>query len=153
MKKIIKIGLILFLIGVVSATGTYLYLFHKPHRNIAREKPAFEMNAEDLYTEFSSDETTSYEKYGNKVLQVTGKVVEFDLNSNGASLVYVDPMEGINCEFDSTTVADTRNELSKIDVGKIVTLKGQCDGFDLIMGVVLTRCVLIESTQSYTSLN
>lgn len=153
MKKILKIGLILFLFGLVSASGTYLYVFHKPHRNIAKEKPAYEICAKDLYTEFSEDEMDSYEKYGNKVLQVTGRVVEFELNDNGASLVYVDPLEGINCAFDSTTVIQEQSELSLIDVGNIVTIKGQCDGFDLIMGVVLTRCVLIESNQFLSSLN
>lgn len=153
MKKILKIGLILFLVGIVSASGTYLYVFHKPHRNIAKEKPAYEICAKDLYTEFSEDEMASYEKYGNQVLQVTGRVVEFELNTNSASLVYVDPFEGINCAFDSTTVISEKNELSAIDVGNIVTVKGQCDGFDLIMGVVLTRCVLIESNQFLSSLD
>lgn len=152
MKKLLKIGLILFLFGVVSATGTYLYVFHKPHRNVARETPAYEICAKDLYTKFSIDETASYEKYGNQVLQVTGRVVEFELNSNGASLVYVDPFEGINCAFDSTAVIKERNELKAIDVGNIVTVKGQCDGYDMIMGVVLTRCVLIESNQFLSSL-
>ena len=136
----------------MSATGTYLYVFHKAHRNIAKEKPAYEVCAKDLYTEFSTDEKTSYDKYGNQVLQVTGRVVEFELNESGASLVYVDPFEGINCAFDSTTVTKLRSEFDVIGVGDVVTLKGQCDGFDMIMGVVLTRCVLIERNQFLSSL-
>jgi hypothetical protein len=153
MKKLLKIGLILFLIGIVAAVGTYLYVFHKPHRNIAREKPAYIVDAKQLYSDFSEDETTSYEKYGNKVLEVTGKVVEFEISDNSASLVYLDPFEGINCAFDSTTVIKEKNELSSIDVGNVVTLKGQCDGFDMIMGVVLTRCVLIKNNQFISSLD
>lgn len=153
MKKIFKIGLILFIVGVVSATGTYIYVFHKAHRNIAKEKPAYEVCAKDLYTEFSEDEMSSYDKYGNQVLQVTGTVVEFELKENGASLVYIDPFEGINCAFDSTTVTKLKNEFTEISVGNVVTLKGQCDGFDMIMGVVLTRCVLIGRNQFLSSLN
>ena len=153
MKKLLKIGLYLFIFGIIAAIGTYLYVFHKPHRNIAKEKPAYELCAKDLYTQFSLNESSSYEKYGNKVLQVTGRVVEFDMNETGASLVYVDPFEGINCAFDSTTVHNVHNELESIGVGQIVTVKGQCDGFDMIMGVVLTRCVFIRSNQFLSSLN
>ena len=153
MRKIIKIGIILFLLGIVAATGTYFYVFHKPHRNIEKEKPAYEICAKDLYDEFNEDEITSYEKYGNKVIQVTGAVVEFELKENGASLVYVDPFEGINCAFDSTTVIKEKNELSTIHIGNVVTIKGKCDGFDMIMGVVLTRCVLLERNQFISSVN
>ena len=49
MKKLIKIGIILFLLGIVAATGTYFYVFHKAHRNIAKEKPAYEICAKDLF--------------------------------------------------------------------------------------------------------
>lgn len=152
MKKLLKIGLILFIIGIVSASGTYLYVFHKPHRNVAKEKPAYVICAKKLHTEFSEDEMTSYDKYGNKVIQVTGRVVEFEINSNSASLVYIDPMNGISCAFDSTAVIQFHDELASIDVGNIVTIKGQCDGFDLIMGVVLTRCVLLDSEQLISAL-
>lgn len=145
MKKLIRIGLILFGLGVLAAVGTYLYLFHKPHRNIAKEKPAYVLQAEELYTEFVSDEDISYKKYGDQVLQITGDVVDINILDNTASITYLDPIEGINCSFDSLTVVKTGSELSHIQTGDRVTLKGKCDGYDFIMGVVLTRCVLIEN--------
>ena len=141
MKKLIKIGLILFGIGLFAAFGTYMYVFHKPHRNIAKEKPAFTMQADQLLTEFSADEQAGYAKYGNLVVQVTGEVVEINVTEKGASMVYVSPMEGVSCTLDSATVARYEPELSNVNVGDEVTLKGQCDGYDFIMGVVLTRCV------------
>ena len=143
MKKLLKIALILFGVGVLSGIGTYLYVFHKPHRNIAREKPAYVLDANSLFSDFSTDEEGSYEKYGDKVLQVTGEVIDFTIQPNGATLMYLDPLEGISCSFDSITVVQENNELQQVDVGKLVTLKGKCDGFDMIMGVVLTRCVLL----------
>ncbi|MBA7534500.1 hypothetical protein ES705_26748 [subsurface metagenome] len=152
MKKLIKIGLLLFGIGILSATGTYLYVFHKPHRNIAKEKPSYIIDAVNFYDEFIHDEEESYLKYGDKVIQVSGEVVEFNLRDNGASLVYLNPLEGVNCSFDSTTVIRYNDKLSDIDVGDRVTVKGKCDGFDFIMGVVLTRCVLIEKQEYLSSI-
>ena len=144
MKKLFKIGLILFGIGIFAAGGTYMYVFHKPHRNVAKEKPAYVLDAEELYTEFVTDEEISYEKYGDQVLQITGNVVEVNVLQNTASIVYLDPVDGINCSFDSLTVVKSGSELSQIQAGDRVTVKGKCDGYDFIMGVVLTRCVLIE---------
>lgn len=141
MKKLIKIALILFGIGLFAALGTYLYVFHKPHRNIAKEKPAYTLQADQLLTEFSTDEQAGYEKYGNMVVQVTGEVVEINVSEKGASMVYVSSMEGVSCTIDSLTVAQYDTQLSGVNVGDELTLKGKCDGYDFIMGVVLTRCV------------
>lgn len=144
MKKFLKIALILFIIGMVAAIGTWIYVFHKPARNIAKEKPAYVMEAQQLFSDFQKDESASYTKYGNKVIELSGKVVNVTIGSNTASVTLLDEMEGINCSFDSLTVAKTGDELSKIAVGNEIKLKGQCDGYDMIMGVVLTRCVLLK---------
>jgi hypothetical protein len=150
MKKLVKIGLILLGVGILSAFGTYMYVFHKPHRNVAKEKPLYTLEAQTLLNEFLSNEKMSYEKYGDQVLQITGKVVEFSIQNNGATLVYVDPIEGVSCSFDSTTVVRTNGKLSGIIPGDHVTVKGKCDGYDLIMGVVLTRCILVEKEKLLT---
>jgi hypothetical protein len=144
MKKLIKIGLILLGIGILAAFGTYMYVFHKPHRNIAKEKPAYTVRADQLLADFSTDEQAGYEKYGNMVVQVSGEVVEVNVNDNGASMVYVSPMEGVSCAFDSVTVARSKPDITSVNVGDEVTLKGKVDGYDMIMGVVLTRCVLVN---------
>lgn len=142
MKKLFKIGLILFGFGLIAALGTYIYVFHKPHRNIAKEEPAFIMEASQLQAEFSSNEEESYTKYGNKVIQVHGEVVDVVLNENSASLTLIDAMEGINCAFDSASMLKNKDKLENISTGDIVEVKGQCDGYDMIMGVVLSRCFI-----------
>lgn len=141
-KKLIRIALIIFIISVFSAIGTYLYVFHKPHRNIAKEKPAYQIEATQLLSDFISDEAASYEKYGNTILQLTGKVADISVSHKGASITLIDPFEGVNCSFDSTEVVQNKDTFNSINIGQKISLKGQCDGFDMIMGVVLTRCVL-----------
>jgi len=144
MNKIFKIILILGAFGIFSATAIYLYVFHKPHRNIAKETPAYVVKAPEFYSEFSSNETAAYEKYGNQVVQVSGEVVDISMSETSTSIVLLDEMEGIACAFDSLGMAKQLNHLMSINVGDNVNLKGQCDGYDMIMGVVLTRCILLE---------
>jgi hypothetical protein len=143
-KKILKnlyiIGAILLFIGL----GGLYYVFNKAPRNIEKEKPSFTMSAEQLYKEFSTSEDSSYAIYGDKIIEVTGSVSDIIVNNNGASLTLLDEISGINCSFDSISVAENRSELIKIKHGDNVSLKGKCDGYDMIMGVVLSRCVLIK---------
>ncbi|MCP4311035.1 MAG: hypothetical protein GY790_07220 [Bacteroidetes bacterium] len=144
MKKLFRIILILGAVGILSAFSVYMYVFHKPHRNIAKEAPAYVMDAQSFYSEFSSDETSAYEKYGNQVVQVSGEVIDISMSDNSASLVLLDEMEGIACAFDSLGIVRQKGHLEGIQIGDNVNLKGQCDGYDMIMGVVLTRCILLE---------
>jgi hypothetical protein len=85
----------------------------------------------------------SYEKYGDKVIQIKGAVENITLNENSASIVFIDEMGGVNCVFDSLSMVKNLEKLKKINVGDSIELKGQCDGYDMIMGVVLSRCVLL----------
>ena len=145
MKQFLRITLILFGVGVFAGIGTYIYVFHKPHRNIEKEKPEYVISAQDLLDQFSTEEDSSYAKYGDKVIQVSGSVADVAIKENTASIMLLDAMSGINCAFDSVTVSQHKDELEKIQVGQDLTVKGKCDGYDMIMGVVLTRCVLLEN--------
>lgn len=146
MRNFLRLTLILFGIGVFAGIGTYIYVFHKPARNIVKEKPEYVMNAQDLLGQFTNAEDSSYAKYGDKVIQVTGPVADVAIKSNTASIMLLDAMSGINCAFDSISVVQHKDELDKIQVGQNITLKGKCDGYDMIMGVVLTRCVLLNDS-------
>ena len=143
MKKLLKIGLILFCFGLLSGFGVYLYVFHKPHRNIAKEQAAYVLTAQQIYQDFSANEDSSFVKYGNKVLQVSGEIVDVQIKPNQVAITMNDQMESVNCMFDSTTVSKNYDKLKQLSIGDKVELKGQCDGYDMIMGVVLTRCVLL----------
>lgn len=143
MKKLLKIGMILFCIGLLFAAATYIYVFHKPHRNIAKEQAAYVMNANEIYQDFAANEESSYVKYGNKVIQLKGQVVDIQVQTNQTTITMNDAMESVNCVIDSTTMVKNIDKLKNINVGDDVELKGQCDGYDMIMGVVLTRCILL----------
>ena len=144
-KKLIKSLVTTFAIGIIAALGVYLYVFHKPHRNVAGEKPAFTMTATQLINEFANNETTSYNTYGNQVLQIKGKVAEISISTTIASITLEDAISGVSCALDSISIASFGiKKLQKIKKRDLITIKGQCDGYDMIMGVVLTRCTIIK---------
>jgi tRNA_anti-like len=148
MKKNIKYILIVAGLGIIFGIAAVLFTFFKPQRNIEKEKPAYIMEPGSFCAEFSTNEDSSYIKYRDQVIQLTGEVIEFSLEENSVSVVFVKSIGGITCSFDSITMVNELPRLSKILVGDTLTLKGRCDGYDMIMGVVLSRCVLLNQPEN-----
>ena len=144
MNKGLKIFLIIAVVGLVTGLSTVYYVFNMPHRDVMGEAPSFTMDAAALYTEYNSDEEASNVKFADKVIQVTGKIVELSNEGYQISIVLNDEMEGVNCALDSMTIDKHKSLIEGLKTGDNITLKGKCDGFDMIMGVVLTRCFIIE---------
>ena len=68
-QNIRTISLILVLLAIIGGIMS-LYIYHKPHRNIAKEQSAYIMGANELYTAFSSNEKKANEKYLGKAIEV-----------------------------------------------------------------------------------
>ena len=145
MKKFFKIILYLFIVGLICGIGVYLYVFHKPHRNLANEKPAFTLTAADLIIQFGEKEDSCYKVYGDKAIQVNGKIADISKKGNIIqTIVLENSSSGVSCGFNSLYNVENSEKISKLKVGDIVKLKGKCDGYDMIMGVVLTQCCVVE---------
>jgi len=144
MKKGLKIFLIIAAVGLITGLSTVYYMFNKPHRDVENEKPAFTMNASVLFSDFNENENISNEKYGDQIIQVTGEISELNIEGYQVSITLNDEMEGVNCALDSLTVEQNKALINAMVIGEEITLKGKCDGFDMIMGVVLTRCFIIK---------
>lgn len=144
-KKLTKLFFILLGVGLLSAFGVYMYVFHKPHRNIAKEKPAFILSGSELLNEFQTDENAAYKKYEDKAIQVTGTVQDVSISIPTATIMLNDAFSGISCAFDSSTVAKYgKAYFENLNIEEEITIKGKCDGYDMIMGVVLSRCVIVN---------
>jgi hypothetical protein len=144
MKKGLKNLLILGLVGLMVGLGVVYYVFNKPHRDVEGEVPAYTMEAKALFDEYNANEEAGNLKFGDKVIQVTGEIVELSNEGDEVSFVLNDGMEGVNCALDSMMIVDNKALVDKLAVGDKVTVKGKCDGFDMIMGVVFTSCFIIE---------
>jgi len=141
MNKGLKIFLIILLAGLVASISVVYYAFNKPHRNIYSESPAYSIEAKALYAGFNKNEKLANQKYVDKVIQISGNITELFIDDNQVSIVLNDV---ISCELDSSIFEKNESAINSFKKGGQITLKGKCDGYDRIMGVVLTRCFIIE---------
>ena len=74
---------ILILIGIFAIIGFGVYKYaYKPQRNIATEKPEFNLSTTELATEFETNDSLANTKYLNKTISIYGKITNIDLKTN-----------------------------------------------------------------------
>ena len=125
MKKFLKVILILFIIGLVCGFGVYMYVFHKPHRNLANEAD-YVLKADILLKQFTANEDSTFKVYDNKALEVNGKIA--DISKKGVSdftFILEDVNSGVSCSFDSIYISNNLKSLKDYKVGDEVSIKGQ----------------------------
>ncbi|MBK5286523.1 MAG: hypothetical protein JJE25_14080 [Bacteroidia bacterium] len=137
MKKLIIITSVLTLAAV--AYGFYLY--NKPHQSIAKEKAAYSLSAEQLYSQFDSNEEGANKTYLGKVIAVDGRIEQFTRDEKGNMNIYLATggMNVVSCQMESKSMKQTASLLP----GDKVTLKGICTG--MLMDIVLVDCVIAEN--------
>lgn len=117
--------------------GWGYYEFQKPRTNAAALKPDYSLNAEQLYEEYSSNETMADKKYGSKVIEVSGIVKEIQATDHATNiLLATDDMGGVNCSFEK--VPEPRPT-----AGDRIKVKGRCAGF--LMDVSLVDAVRTDN--------
>jgi hypothetical protein len=124
---------------VMALAGTMVYQYNKPARDAANET-GIPVTAQELYQQFSSNEPQANQAYLNKVLQVSGQVLEVKNNSNASSVVVLntgDPLFGVAC-----TLNNKGGKAAPIKPGEKITVKGICTGF--LSDVVLTNSYLVN---------
>jgi hypothetical protein len=136
LKKALLALLVLVLIGL--ATG--LYLWNKPHEDIAAAKPDLLIAATDLFSAFETDEAAANAKYLDKLVEVVGTVAESEINEDGSVRVVLETggMFGVACSLDPLA----KHLRTAFPVGEQIRLKGRCSGYNL--DVQLDRCVEIR---------
>ncbi len=127
-KKIIKIGLILLISGVVIGGSVVLYMFNMPHRDVQSAKTDLTITVDALVNEYLADATTANNKYldeegESKILEVTGVIasIEEDFNGNKEILLKSpDGKAGVSCAF----TPETNAKSDGLAIGQTVTIKG-----------------------------
>ena len=133
---------ILFFLGctlVVALAATLIYHYNKPARNVAAET-GIPVTATELYYKFTSNELQANQAYLNKVLQVSGQVLEVKSMPNAAKVVVLntgDPMFGVVCTLNTIEPAT-----GNVRPGEKITIKGVCTGY--LSDVVLSNSCLIN---------
>jgi len=122
---------------ILCAVVIMLVLWFQPPQNAA-EQPGIPITAEALFQAYNTDEQTANTLYSGKALEVTGTVVNTDINQDGQLVVFLDsgdPLGGIVCTFPKSP--------GDISIHQQITVKGFCAG--MLADVMLTDCVYIPA--------
>ena len=101
----------------------------------------FKLTAIELYAQFDADETSANTKYQNKVLEITGEVVEVTSEEGGNPSISLraDGFGVIKCTLESPP---SFKVLENISIGGNLTIKGECIG--MLLDVLIERSIIIE---------
>ncbi len=58
---------------VVGILSGVIYVFNKPHRDIANEKPAYTLTDADFFKQWEDNEEVAHTIFDNRVIQVNGE--------------------------------------------------------------------------------
>lgn len=142
LKKILKIALWCFVVGVIVGLAVLYYVFNKPHRHVGTEKPAFTVLSDSIISEFKTNEQVSFNKYDDKAVEVFGVITEIVIEPSKVEVTLGEMGSCVSCSFDSAFVVSHSKIFANYKSGDSIYIQGKCDGYDDIMGVVLTRCVV-----------
>ncbi|MBT3386170.1 MAG: hypothetical protein HN778_10945 [Prolixibacteraceae bacterium] len=155
-RKIIRIGAILALAGLLIGGGIGLYMFNMPHRNVQSAQTDFSLTSSQIVSEYLTDKEAANIKYlaadgDSKILEITGVVSGISEDFNGNQVVL---LKGNNDEagVSATFTADSNASVSKIVVGETTTVKGVIrsgaaydDDLELYENVVLEQSSIINN--------
>ncbi len=127
-KKILKIGAILLLAGLLIGGGAVLYMFNMPHRNVQSTSADFSVTASQLVAEYLENPSQANEKYladdgDSKVLEISGTVAKISEDFNGQKVILLKSITdkaGVSCTF----TKETNQNVSTIKLAESVKIKG-----------------------------
>lgn len=124
---------------VIAALSAGWFLYNKPHRRVATEKPAYMLNASQLFTEFEEDEPSAHSRYNEQVIEISGNLGKVAQNTEGTAVALIRTDLGfINCEM-----TESYDDLLTLEIGQPVSIKGLYIGFDDLLGEIqLKNCIL-----------
>jgi hypothetical protein len=137
-----NILLLLLVLGLAGGGAAYWYTFHKPHRNVAAEKAAYQLIANDLYQEFQSDEQAATSKYLDQVIQISGMVTEVSGDAEqGHSLI----LEADGAIMGGVIAQMAIGQPVENVQGVEVSLKGRLIGWEDLLGEIrIDQCTFVK---------
>lgn len=129
---------IIGIIGVLAAGAVVLYVYLKPHRDVAKEK-AVQLTAQALFDAFKANENEANARYLDKAIELNGEVADITKNQEGNTVVNFktnDPLFVINCTF--------KTDPGVLQPGQTIKFKGICTGYIPDMNIVINEGVLVK---------
>ena len=139
----LKYLVIAAIVMILAGAAIGLKMFFKPHADVSKMKADLNVEASVLISEFETDESAATLKYGEKNLEITGKLVSKSKLAQGAEvLVLENEMQGISCQLDSAWASENRILVESVQAGQQITVKGICKGY--LMEVKVSPAVIVQ---------
>lgn len=127
-KKILKIGALLLIVGLLAGGGAAYYMFNKPHRDTQAEKTDYSVTSTQIVKEYLENSAAANEKYlssdgDSKILEITGTVSKISEDYNGLAVILLKnetDKAGVSCSF----TKETNQRAKTLSIGQTVTIKG-----------------------------
>jgi len=135
-KKIISA---IVLLGIIGAFIAYK-MYNKPHVNVAGTKSDIVLTADKILTDFSTNETEANNKYLEKIIEVSGVVLETSTEKEKGivTLKTNNDFGSVLCHLSDKST----KKINDIEEGQSIKLKGICTGY--LMDVILVKCEIIN---------
>ncbi len=136
-KPVIRVLLALVVIGVIAVAAIYVFIYNKPHPDFEKMKPAFSVNASDLYQAYKTNTAVADKKFTGRFLEIAGTVTKTEVSDSLVIMVFVFEQgpageSGIRC----TVLPNYKGSARLLSPGTFVNIKGNCNGYtgsDVIM--------------------
>jgi len=130
-----------FLILAMATAGYGWYQYDRKPADSRKQTNCIELNAADLAEAFNQDETAANHLYVDKVLIISGKVSDVQIDKAGHATVFLetgDPLSSVTCGF----YDDEAGAARRIVPGTMVRVKGNCTG--KLADIILNKCSLAD---------
>jgi hypothetical protein len=144
MNIFIKLVLALVIIAIIAAAAIYVFIYNKPHPDFRKMKPAYTMNASDLFRAYQTDPAAANRKYTGQVIQISGACGKTETTDSLVVVTFVFSQgetgdEGIRC----AVLPPSEDPARKLLPGTTISVKGFCTGFN-DTDVIMEQCTLIR---------
>jgi hypothetical protein len=140
MKRLLKIGAVLAVVGVLAAAYVWFFIYNKPHKNYEKAKPEAVLSAADCFNSFVNNNND----YTGKVIQLDGALSNVESQDSLVIVVFVfnEGMfgdEGIRC----TMLPKYKQDALELNMNDKIDIKGLCTGYNGT-DVILEHCSIIN---------
>ena len=145
MKKLLIIGLILSITGLIVAALVWTFYVNKPHDDIEKALPSYSMTAEEIWKQYNLNTATADSTYNGKVIELSGTLNRADKSDSLVYVVFVmeaDSLFGdksVRCEM----LHKYNDEAMAIAANAPVKIKGFCTGFDQT-DIKFNKCSILK---------
>lgn len=102
------------------------YQYQRTNQDLKLATPDQTLTVSTLIHEFAGDDTLADKIYRKRILAVRGTVRSVDTTNNGVSVILGDSLQNASIRF---SMDEAWNEISAIQAGMTVTIKGMLNGY------------------------